>query len=392
MKHQGVLIGGLVISTIMNIAFLAGCGGGASQSLSNTPASLNGPDPAGNPTGTFKAVGNLTAARADHTATLLPNGKVLIAGGVGEGFQLLVSAELYDPSTGMFTPTGNMTTPRHWHTATLLANGEVLIAGGVQDPKGADDWTTSAELYDPSTGTFTATGSMIASGGAQSTFLKDGRVFIAEDVIAEIYDPATGTFSLTGAYVDPNHVWVGVGYTATLLKDGRVLVAGCAGGDASTPCTAGATELFDPKTGSFTLTGARQYWNSLSTATLLLNGTVLFVEGNDSALPDAVEVYDPASGTFSFIGNTNSIHEYSAAARLADGTVLIAGGQLVGGNGNPTAELYVPATNTFEFAGFMIAGRHENTATLLNDGTVLIVGGYGNWPSPTPTAEIYTKQ
>lgn len=166
--------------------------------------------------GTFTPVGDLLTARAGHTATLLPNGNVLIAGGFGDGFQPLASAELYDPATGNFTSAGDMTTSRGRHTATLLADGRVLIAGGNQD--------LSAEIYDPSAGTFTATGNMISSGPVwSSTLLQDGRVFIAQDVNAEIYDPASGTFALTGPYADPNPVWM---FTATLLPDGKVLDPG----------------------------------------------------------------------------------------------------------------------------------------------------------------------
>jgi hypothetical protein len=329
----------------------------------------------------FTAVGDLATARANHTATLLPNGKVLVAGGFGEQFKQLASAELYDPSTGRFTLAGNMTTSRARHTAILLANGKVLIAGGVKDTQ-LGTYIVSAEIYDPSAGTFTATGNMISSGGVRSTMLPDGRVFVAEDGnTAEIYDPPSGTFVLTSAYAGPSPVLVD---TATLLPSGRVLVVGCAA-----ICSVGATEVFDPQIGTFGLTGQRRAWDTVSTATLLMNGTVLFVEGNDSALPDDAEVYDPVSGTFTHIEYTSGIHEFSAAARLPDGTVLIAGGQLAGGNGNPDTELYVPATGMFAAAGNMTAGRHSHTATLLPDGTVLIVGGFGIWPTPTSRAEIY---
>jgi hypothetical protein len=331
----------------------------------------------------FTPVGDLATARAEHTATLLPNGKVLVAGGFGEQFNQLASAELYDPSTGRFAPTGNMTTSRARHTATLLANGKVLIVGGVIDTQ-LGTYLASAEIYDPATETFTGTGNMVSSGGVRSTRLPDGRVFVAEDGnAAEIYDPASGTFVLTSAYADPSLLVD----TTTLLPTGKVLVEGCAA-----TCNGGASEVFAPQIGTFSLTGPRQAWDTVSTATLLMNGTVLFVEGNDSALPDDAEVYDPASGTFTHIGFTSGIHEFSAAARLPDGTVLIAGGQLAGGNGNPYTELYIPATGTFAPVGNMTTGRHSHTATLLPDGAVLIVGGFRTWPTPTSTAEIYTRQ
>jgi hypothetical protein len=330
----------------------------------------------------FTPVGNLNISRADHTATLLPNGNVLIAGGAGEGFQPLASVELYDPSTGIFTPTGNMTTSRRGHTATLLTDGTVLIAGGAPD--------LSAELYDPSTGNFTATGNMISEGGCcfpkPATLLQDGRVFIAQDDNAEIYDPASGTFALTGAYADTGPVLL---FTATLLLDGRVLVTGClAEGHACG--TAGATELYDPQTDTFHLTGVMRGWDNVNTATLLMDGTVLFVgnSDNDGSRADA-EVYDPATGTFTFIGRTIATHEFAAAARLVDGTVLIAGGQLPGGAGSAGADLYVPATGMFVFAGNMTTGRHSHTASLLPDGTVLLAGGWSIWPHPTSSAEIY---
>jgi hypothetical protein len=153
--------------------------------------------------GIFTVTGSLATARDAHTATLLLDGRVLIAGGdVSEGRASIPiptdSAELYDPSTGVFTATGSLVTARFGHTATLLPDGRVLIAGGYEDRRPS----LSAELYDPSTGTFTATGSMTAAHFS-ATLLNTGKVFMGLPAIgnnAELYDPSRGTFSLAGGY------------------------------------------------------------------------------------------------------------------------------------------------------------------------------------------------
>jgi Galactose oxidase, central domain len=335
--------------------------------------------------GNFTAVGNMTTARANHTATLLPNGKVLIAGGEGDGFQALASAELYDPSTRTFAPTGSMIIPRSGHSATLLADGRVLIAGGTQDVDGGTSVFT-AEIYDPSTGAFTTTGDLTSIGGevyaipgGVTTLLPDGRVFLAATNNAEIYDPQSGTFTPTGPYVDSSLV----GATATLLTNGKVLVTGCAG---PLTCSVMVAELFDPQSGTFGVTGPMlvNYVPDYGyTATLLTDGRVLLLGSNDWAFPTDAEVYDPAAGTFASIAGWVS-QAFAPASRLTDGTVLIAGG-----DGSAGAELYVPATGTFEFAGAMTVGRDSHTATPLPDDTVLITGGFSGWPHPTSSAEVY---
>jgi len=183
--------------------------------------------------GMFIPTGDLNTARSFYTATLLNDGKVLVAGGQETlSGSLTATAELYDPATGTFTPTGSMSTPRISASATLLNNGMVLIAGG---------GSSSAELYDPATGSFTLTGSMTTSRALQTaTLLNNGTVLVVGGgpcssagcflATAELYDPATGTFTPTGSLNTPR-----VGNTATLLNDGTVLIAGGEGGGASPP-------------------------------------------------------------------------------------------------------------------------------------------------------------
>jgi hypothetical protein len=336
--------------------------------------------------GAFKPIGNMTAPRAGHTATLLPNGKVLISGGRRDG---LTNAELFDPAAATFTSTGEMVTARRLHTATLLTDGRVLIAGGFLNNSNSP--LASAELYDPTTGTFTATGSMLTARGKHTaTLLYDGRVLVAgSDYTAELYDPTTRTFTVTGAYAGAYlEPYVD---TATLLPDGKVLITGC-------DCrfsTAPLTELFDPSNGTFGLTGGAsgpiRWWVDVNAATLLRNGNVLIVGNseNDGSEADA-ELYSPSAGIFFGIGNTTAPHEFSTATLLPDGQVLIAGGQLPGGSGAAGTDLYDPATGKFSAAEKMTTSRHSHTATLLADGTALIAGGYSVWlwPNPTPSSSV----
>jgi hypothetical protein len=255
----------------------------------------------------FSLTGSMATPREAHTATRLADGRVLITGGVDTQTHSLASAELYDPTTGTFNPTGSMTTNRAWHTATLLADGRVLIAGGAPAAWSARAALASAEIYDPTTGTFTATDRM--TGGREfhsATLLDDGRVLVTggwngvstELASAEIYDPNTGTFTLTGPMTATREY-----QTATLLADGRVLVAG-GGGDYTNRIFLASAELYDPDSGTFTATGAMADART-NHAAIVLDGVRVLVTGGYGAVAPlaSAEIYDPTTGTFSPAGS-----------------------------------------------------------------------------------------
>ena len=339
---------------------------------------------------TFTPTGSMIAPRANHTATLLTNGKVLITGGsllIPMGGRLvssiLSSAELYDPATGTFATTGNMSSARAGHTATLLTNGQVLITGGIVDHPPS---LASAELYDPSMGTFIPTGSMsIGRVGHTATLLRNGEVLIAGGdnggvpifASAEIYDASTGTFTATGSMSMAR-----LAPTATLLSNGKVLIDGGEGW--SSP----SAEIYDPATAAFTQTGGTTYYASYlssGSASLLPDGKVLLTlyshRDEDLDPTNMAELYDPSTGTFVATHNMGTYRNLPTATLLPDGNVLIAGLNYSGA-GAPIshAEVYDPATDTFSPTGNMTGGRLGHAATLLPDGTVLVAGG-AEWVS-----------
>jgi len=354
--------------------------------------------------GTFTATGSMTTPRVGHTATLLTNGKVLIAGG-GQAAdpvqpypypqRALASAELYDPSSGTFTRTGDMATPRIGHTATLLPDGRVLIAGGSTT---VNDALASAEIYDPVSGTFAPTGQMIQGRAFHTAILlPSGQVLLAggqrnPPFMAELYDPSIGSFTTLG----PLPVYP---FGLTLLADGNVLVQGIDEADFIMGyCdTAGCrfhAGLFEPVTGAFRFAGEPiNDWMTIVTATLLPTGNVLdaLLATDESWPTDVAELYDPSIETFG-TGKMAAFRRWATATLLPDATVLIAGGgdtDLGWSNQDTTgAELYDPVADKFSRAGSMAENREGHTATLLPDGTVLVAGGgineYG-----TASAGIY---
>ena len=284
-------------------------------------------------TGTWAVTGQMNTARIDATATLLQNGQVLVAGGSGGGSNALASAELYNPATGIWSVTGSMHQGRSGlngagASATRLPDGEVLVAGG-EDAN--FNLLSSAELYNPATGQFTPTGSMATPRAGQSaTLLDNGQVLVAggtgATAAAELYNPATGKFTPTGSMSAPRGTNVG-----TLLPDGDVLVTGRAQEFA---------ERYHPATGQWSnaSTGlpncsSNQECRIFSTATLLATGNVLVAGGlvglisNPQTTAGAM-LYQPDTSTWAGTGSMTTGRENQTATLLPDGQVLMAGGTL----------------------------------------------------------------
>ena len=312
--------------------------------------------------GTFTRIGDMMIARVSHGLAVLPDGRVLIAGG-NSNFQTTSSVEIYDPTAKTFTLTGSMLGAREFCTfnnPVPLANGKVLVTGGRDYPT----ILASAELYDESSGTFSQTGSMSVPRWCPTvTLLADGRVLVAGgsdqsgtyENSAEIYDPASGTFSATaGNMTSPRGFAM-----ATLLSNGKVFIMGGVNsiGELNT------AELFDPASGTFSPAGSTPSPVAAYGMALLTSGKVL-VTGFKNLPP--VQLYDPATGTFTEGGSEHGLMNNTMDVALRNGNAL---------NVGPTAHVYVSAAAQF-IDGPKLLGSLSG-AVLLKDGTVLVCGGAG---------------
>jgi hypothetical protein len=348
----------------------------------------------------FVPTGKMATARALGTATLLADGRVLVAGGTAAVNTSLLQAALYDPAKGTFASTnGSMLNPRVSATATLLKSGKVLIAGG------AGPTLPSAELYDPASDSFALTTGNMATTRINhtATLLTDGTVLITGGLdnsgnslsSAELFDATSQTFTSVG-----NMATMRSFHTATLLPGGKVLLAGGLDGSGGAVATA---ELYDPLTKTFGSAGNLSMGRAGHTATLLTGGKVLLAGGAAGVGGNGLnmaELYDPATGIFTPTNPMVTRRAIHTATLLNNGQVLLAGG--VGyffATTTPwtlsAAELFDPTTGTFTASADMTTAREADTATLLNTGDVLVIGGshgtigYSDTATTLDTAELY---
>ncbi|MBU6337910.1 MAG: hypothetical protein KGR19_08890, partial [Acidobacteria bacterium] len=347
--------------------------------------------------GSFSTTGSMNERRQAAVVVKLLDGRVLVAGGdkdeVGGGTTFLDSAEIYNPATGTFTPTGNMTVARSMAAGVLLPNGKVFITGGRDTPSGA---VNTSELYNPATGTFTAVpGTMPTATGlwTMAAPTSGGKVLIVGGFAssADIYDPTTNSYTASGS--------MGSSYPTGTLSDlgsGKALIQGGFGG--------GPAKVFDISTGLFSSpANVTTAIRSFPATALLANGKLLLAGGKDfgaggSPVIASSQLFDPATNLFSTTGSLIDAREQAFSSILGDGKVLVAGGT-DGYYGTPkaSAELYDPATGTFSTTGSMAVAHgsmHGNTAVLLDNCDVLLPGGWQGTSAPVgsrviASAEIY---
>jgi hypothetical protein len=369
--------------------------------------------------GDVTSTGTMTEGRGAHASTLLPDGRVLVAGGRTSGaFGATVpvlSAEVYDPVSAAFAPAGSLSIARGEASSVVLPSGDVLFTGGetgsdvfsIQSGAGAfSAYVTlpaarsalvatplpggsyllvggggvDALLLDPGTRALAPTGSLaLARRAPTATLLRDGRVLVAGDAAsapAETYDPTTATFTAVGKPVADRS-----GTTATLLPSGKVLFTG--GTDFAGGAKLSSAELYDPATKAFSATGAMTYARAGHAATLLATGKVFVVGGSDAA---TAELYDPLTGRFAVVASPLTARARVATALLPSGKVLIAGGA------TRATEVYDPETGGVTFGASLATPRPGLSATLLPSGRVLLSGGGADGVGTPPTVEVFDPQ
>jgi len=348
----------------------------------------------------FVGVSSMGIPRAQHAATLLSNGDVLVTGGAPT-----TVGQLYNPSTTAFTPTANnMSTARTWHMSRQISKGNVIVLGGV-DSNG--NYLASADLYNYKTNKFAPTGSMSMPRAMPTatwlstpgTLLVTGGLSASDSTgplaSAELYNAATGQFTPTGSMYTPRY-----NHAASELQDGTVLVTGgrCDPSPNCAPDVGISAEIYNPATGAFTRIGNMNVSRVLHTSTSLNDGTVL-ITGGFIGDQQTAEIYNPTTQTFTLtatemVGGSLVEHRATPLSTSEKGTSQIL---ITGGNDTAEAQIYDPPTQTFTAVGSMTIPRSFHTATPVVGG-VIVTGGSDepcegvlrSCPQQWASAELYT--
>ncbi len=342
--------------------------------------------------GAVYPTGSMSVARRNHTASLLPDGRVLVAGGFDNKNEPSVtfSAEIYDPARGTWLPASPMSTPRAGHTASVLASGRVLVAAGWGGSSNLD----SAEVYDPLRDTWTRTPSIPNANhnNHTATVLADGRVLLAGGHIfpqafssVDIYDPVMNAWSSAAPVATRR-----TGHDATLLHDGRVLIVG---GVNDMQNGIASVEAYHPVSGTWTSLNSMAAHRMYLVCTRLADGRVLVTGGyqnqHGTRNTAAAEVFNPVTGRWETLPSMSEARYNHASVLLPSGEVLVAGGQ-ADTSVRSSTELFNPSSGAWRMSSSLLVARAEHTATLLLDGRALIVGGMADSGGTlTPTTEIY---
>lgn len=344
--------------------------------------------------GTVAPIGKMHVKRSVHTATLLKDGRIFLAGGIFKAVGIEEnnsSTEFYNPATNSFSPGPRMSIKRAGHTATLLSNGNILITGGFNN----EGFLKSAELFNVNTGKFEAVNGMLSEPRAAhtATLLQDGRIVILGGANGgvkanqhiDIYAPGINSISKINSLITAR-----TGHTATLLNDGRVLIAG--GSENWRSNVLNTCEVFDAATNTVSEITNLHLVRNKHAAVRLQDGKVLIIAGSDDAEViggryRTCEIFDPITNTFQLLKiklADNRFKITNAADILPNGNIIIAG------DGKYVEVFDVKSKEFHTVKGSLEDAWMYPTVTTLPDGKVLIAGGYNGSMEPTNKAWIYS--
>ena len=355
--------------------------------------------------------GPLQHPRYEHTATLLQDGKVLLAGGLDMKGVGIGNGEIYTPSADAWAITSIMISPRGNYDTTLLPDGRVLaVAGRSSQLRNAG----SIEAYDTSNNEWKwLSADTLTRRGHQITALTDGRILISggslarrggtydggehgvadkiETTTVELFDIPSGKISKAASLTHARKE-----HSSVLLNNGRVLIiGGLTDGTEEAPNvnSLDSTELYDPESDSWSLGAVMSQGRGLHTATTLPDGKILVTGGLNTARQplNSAELYDPTTDSWAPAASMSQARDSHTGTLLSDGRVLVVGGNgTSGGLSLTSAEIYDPSSNSWSSAGNMLEGRNHHTAIQLNDGKVLVAGGLLGPENPLSTVDFYS--